>query len=115
MSQCLNAILYAHLGNPREGKSTSGVGNPCAPHPLNKSLAWVMYMRNTQHACRCTTAIEHKGYNMATLQYPAGPTIAIIICCVPYTTMHGLGLVMGERTIDRCFMFYYQDKINMLT
>ena len=24
--------------NSREGKSTLGVGNPCAPHPLNESL-----------------------------------------------------------------------------
>ena len=30
--------LYVHLRNSREGKSTSGVGNPNAPHPLNKSL-----------------------------------------------------------------------------
>ena len=27
-----------HIRTSREGKSTSGLGNPCAPHPLNKSL-----------------------------------------------------------------------------
>ena len=35
-------VLYYYslgtLGYSREGKSTSGVGNPYAPHPLNKSL-----------------------------------------------------------------------------
>ena len=31
-------VLYVHSRNSREGKSTSGVGNPCVPHPLNKSL-----------------------------------------------------------------------------
>ena len=34
----VNTILYVHFGNSREGKSTSGVGNSCAPHPLNKYL-----------------------------------------------------------------------------
>ena len=40
---CSSALLLfsmyiVHFRNSREGKSTSGVGNPCAPHPLNKSL-----------------------------------------------------------------------------
>ena len=39
MFQYFSTILYVHYGNSREGKSTSGVGNPCAPRPLNKSLA----------------------------------------------------------------------------
>ena len=34
--QYISIILYVHLRNSREGKSTSGVRNPCAPHPLNK-------------------------------------------------------------------------------
>ena len=34
----INTILYVYFRNSREGKSTLGVGNPCAPHPLNKSL-----------------------------------------------------------------------------
>ena len=34
----LSTILHVHFRNSREGKSTSGVGNPCAPHPLNISL-----------------------------------------------------------------------------
>ena len=40
-------VLYYYMytiENSREGKSTSGVGNPCAPHPLHKSLsAHTMY------------------------------------------------------------------------
>ena len=38
MFQYFSAILCVHFRNSREGKSTFGVGNPCAPHPLNKSL-----------------------------------------------------------------------------
>ena len=35
-----NRTCYSlcNFRNSREGKSTSGMGNPCAPHPLNKSL-----------------------------------------------------------------------------
>ena len=35
MFQYFSTILYVHF---REGKSTSGVRNPCAPQFLNKSL-----------------------------------------------------------------------------
>ena len=38
MFQYFSTILYVHFRNSREEKSASGVGNPCAPHPLNKSL-----------------------------------------------------------------------------
>ena len=38
MFPCFGTILYVHFRNAREGKSTPGVGNSCAPHPLNKSL-----------------------------------------------------------------------------
>ena len=34
MFQYFSTILYVHFGNSREGKSTSGVGNPFAPHRL---------------------------------------------------------------------------------
>ena len=33
--QYFSTILYLHFRNSREGKSTSEVGNPRAPHPLN--------------------------------------------------------------------------------
>ena len=41
MYQYFSTILYVHFRNSREGESASGVENPCAPHPLNKSP--VMY------------------------------------------------------------------------
>ena len=34
MLQYISTILYVHFGNSREEGLTSGVGNPCAPHPL---------------------------------------------------------------------------------
>ena len=37
-SSTFSAIIYVHFRKSKEGKSASGVGNPCAPHPLNKSL-----------------------------------------------------------------------------
>ena len=37
MFSYFSTLLYVHFRNSREGKSTSRVGNPCAPHPLNKS------------------------------------------------------------------------------
>ena len=40
MFQYFSTILYVHFRNSRKGKSTSGGGNPCAPHPLNKSLVF---------------------------------------------------------------------------
>ena len=43
MFQYFGTILYVQFRNSREGKSTSGVGNPCAPHPLNKSLDHTPY------------------------------------------------------------------------
>ena len=36
---------YTCIRYPREGKSISGVGNPCAPHPQNKSL-YVAYIHD---------------------------------------------------------------------
>ena len=48
MFQYFCTILYVHFRNSMEGKSTSGVGNLCAPHPLNKSL--YMYRYITQYA-----------------------------------------------------------------
>ena len=38
MFQYFSTVFYVHFRNSREWKSTSGVGNPCAPHPLNKLL-----------------------------------------------------------------------------
>ena len=34
----ITLILFSRTVHFRLGKSTSGVGNPCAPHPLNESL-----------------------------------------------------------------------------
>ena len=38
MFQYFSTILCVHFRNSTEGKSTPRVGNPCGPHPLNKSL-----------------------------------------------------------------------------
>ena len=38
MFHYFHITFYVHFRNSRVVKSTSGVGNPCAPHPLNKSL-----------------------------------------------------------------------------
>ena len=43
--QYFSAIFYVHFRNSREGKSTLGMGNPNAPHPLNKSLLFHSMMR----------------------------------------------------------------------
>ena len=47
----LAPILYVHFRNSRWGggvESTSGVGNPCAPHLLNKSL---LHIHQYAHTC----------------------------------------------------------------
>ena len=38
MFQYFSTILYVHFRNSRDGKLPPRVGNPSAPHPLNKSL-----------------------------------------------------------------------------
>ena len=48
-----NTILYVHFRNSREGKSTSGMGSPCAPNPLNKSLSEVHFISFAHIDSRC--------------------------------------------------------------
>ena len=66
MFQCFSTILYVYFRNSREGKSTSGVGNPRASHPLNKFLLsansnYHQYWLILGHG-KCTLLICHDRY-----------------------------------------------------
>ena len=71
MYQYFSTILYVHFRNSREGKSTSGVGNPCAPHPLNKSLLLERLCWLT--LAKCTVLIRGNFSSVHNLIYTAGP------------------------------------------
>ena len=69
-----------HYRNPKEGNSTSGVGNPCAPRPLNISLSvpaivtvhvrvQVMVTRLLECVCVVQRILCGGKYRMQALEY----------------------------------------------
>ena len=99
MFQHFRTVLHVHFRNSMKGKSTSGVGNPCAPHPLNKSLyihryTPLMEAAREGHEDVVQLLVEH-GANVNAQTEETQETALTLACCggfmevVQYLIEHG--------------------------